>query len=178
MSFGHDRRSLSGSPEEPYVSLQKTPVLPKKIISGGQTGADTGGLLAARDLRIASGGTAPRGWLTENGSSESQLREFGLSECADDGFPARTRQNVADSDGTLLVGRYRTGGSRLTYDLARQLGKPLFHAPFPERRDRTEEFRRWLKEHDIVVLNVAGNRESQSSGIAEFTRNFLLRALR
>jgi hypothetical protein len=41
-----------------------------------------------------------------------------------------------------------------------------------------DEFRRWLEEHDIVVLNVAGNRESQSPGIAEFTREFLVQTLR
>lgn len=157
--------------------LPKNWALPQKIISGGQTGADTGGLLAARELGIVSGGTAPRCWLSENGPRESELRAFGLLECAEDGFPARTRRNVLDSNGTLLVGRYRTGGSHLTYDVARELGKPLFHISFPERRDRMEEFRRWLKENDIVVLNVAGNRESQSPGIGEFTRDFLVTAL-
>jgi hypothetical protein len=149
----------------------------RKIISGGQTGADAGGLLAARALGIVSGGTAPRGWLTEDGPRERELRDFGLLECEQDGFPARTRRNVADSSGTLLVGQYRTGGSRLTYDVARELGKPLFHISFPKRGDRMDEFRRWLDEHDIVVLNVAGNRESQSPGIAEFTRDFLVKAI-
>ena len=153
-------------------------VLPQKIISGGQTGADTGALVAARELGIASGGTAPRGWLTEDGPRESQLRAFGLLECGKDGFPARTRRNVLDSNGTLLVGKYGTGGSRLTYDVARKLAKPLFHISYPERRDRSEEFRHWLEENHVAVLNVAGNRESQSPGIAHFTRDFLLRALR
>ena len=150
----------------------------QKIISGGQTGADTGGLLAACDLGIASGGTAPRGWLTEDGPRERELRAFGLLECELEGFPARTRRNIVDSSGTFLVGQYRTGGSRLTYDVARELRKPLFHISFPNRRDCVDEFRRWLEEHDIVVLNVAGNRESQSPGIAEFTREFLVEALR
>ena len=38
---------------------------PSKIISGGQTGADMGGLLAAKDLGIRTGGWMPKGWLTE-----------------------------------------------------------------------------------------------------------------
>jgi Circularly permutated YpsA SLOG family len=152
-------------------------VLPQKIISGGQTGADTGALLAARELEIASGGTAPRGWLTEDGPRESRLRAFGLLECGKDGFPARTRRNVLDSNGTLLVGKYGTGGSRLTYDVARELAKPLFHISYPERRDRSEEFRHWLEENNVAVLNVAGNRESQSPGIAKFTRDFLVTVL-
>jgi putative molybdenum carrier protein len=150
----------------------------QKIISGGQTGADTGGLLAARELGLVSGGTAPRGWITEDGPRERELRAFGLLQCEQEGFPARTRRNVVDSSGTLLVGQYRGGGSRLTYDVARELIKPLFHISFPKRRDCMDEFRRWLKEHDIVVLNVAGNRESQSPGIAEFTRDFLVQTLR
>jgi putative molybdenum carrier protein len=153
-------------------------VRPQKIISGGQTGADTGGLVAARELEIASGGTAPRGWLTEDGPRKSQLSAFGLLECAEDGFPARTRRNVVDSNGTLLVGKYGSGGSRLTYDVARELAKPLFHISYPERLDRSEEFQHWLEQNNVVVLNVAGNRESQSPGIAEYTHDFLVRALR
>ena len=148
-----------------------------KIISGGQTGADLGGLLAARDLGIPTGGTAPKGWLTELGPREGLLRDFGLTECDEEGLPARTRRNVVDSSGTLLVGNYESGGSRLTYDLAGQLNKPLFLAEFPNSTD-TEEFRRWLELYDIQVLNVAGNRESKSPGIAEFTRNFLVGACR
>ena len=33
-----------------------------KIISGGQTGADMGGLRAGRALNIPTGGSAPHGW--------------------------------------------------------------------------------------------------------------------
>jgi len=73
-----------------------------RIISGGQTGADQGGLIAARELGIPSGGTAPKDWLTESGSNEQLLRSFGLVECAEPGYDARTRKNVVDSDGTLL----------------------------------------------------------------------------
>lgn len=35
------------------------------VISGGQTGADFGALLAARDCGIETGGWAPKGWLRE-----------------------------------------------------------------------------------------------------------------
>ena len=152
------------------------PPLLKKIISGGQTGADMGGLLAARELGIETGGMAPKGWLTENGPEEVLLRSFGLSECEEEGFPARTRRNVADSSGTLLVGEYETGGSRLTFEVATQLNRPLFLVAFGNFGN-VQDFQRWLEEHQIQVLNVAGNRESESPGIAEFTRQFLLKAL-
>ena len=38
-----------------------------KIISGGQTGADYGALLAAHALGLETGGWAPKGWRTEDG---------------------------------------------------------------------------------------------------------------
>src|SRR5262245_48658602 len=149
------------------------PPLLKKIISDGQTGADMGGLLAARELGIETGDIAPKGWLTENGPKEVLLRSFGLSECEKEGFPARTQRNVADSSGTLLVSEYETNRSRLTFEVATQLSKPLFLVAFG-KFGNVQDFRRWLEEHQIQVLNVAGNRESQSPGIAEFTRQFLL----
>src|SRR5439155_22053470 len=101
-------------------------LLLRKIISGGQTGADMGALVSARELRIESGGVAPKGWLTENGPQEALLRRFGLLECEEDGYPARTRRNVIDSDGTLVVGPHRSGGTRLTVYNAAQFHKPLF----------------------------------------------------
>ena len=39
----------------------------ERVISGGQTGSDQGRLRAARACSIATGGGAPRGWLTEAG---------------------------------------------------------------------------------------------------------------
>ena len=150
-----------------------------RIISGGQTGADQGALLAARKLGIPTGGTAPQGWWTEKGCEEQMLREFGLIECATPGYEARTRQNVLDSDGTLIVGDDATGGTALTVTVAKHSGKPLFHVPnwlsfVPER---AAEFREWLKDHEIQTLNVAGNRESQHGGIENFTMKWLVLAL-
>jgi len=159
------------------------PLFLRKIISGGQTGADMGALLSARELGIESGGVAPKGWLTENGPQEAQLRSFGLLECEQDGYPARTRRNVIDSDGTLVIGPYRSGGTRLTYETATEFHKPLFLVPCPGPPNappdpvHVERFRTWLNRYSIQVLNVAGSRESQTPGIAEFTHTFLVVAL-
>ena len=145
-----------------------------RIISGGQTGADQGALIAAHKLGIATGGTAPKGWWTETGCQEKLMRRFGLVECAEPGYEARTRQNVNDADGTLIVGSDATGGTALTATVARHLRKPLFFVPFPETSPPlVEEFRHWLKQHGVRTLNVAGNRESDRPGIAEFTKAFL-----
>lgn len=46
-----------------------------KIVSGGQTGADRGGLLAAMDLGLDWGGWAPKGWRSEDGAIPSCYRE-------------------------------------------------------------------------------------------------------
>jgi hypothetical protein len=155
----------------------------KKIISGGQTGADMGALIAARELGLETGGFAPKGWLTENGPQESLLRDFGLMECEEDGYAARTRRNIVESDGTVIIGQHDSGGTGLTYRLATELKKPLFIVaclhPFEAPIDaaRAEQFRNWLQQDRIETLNVAGNRESQIPGIADYTRAFLTEAL-
>jgi Circularly permutated YpsA SLOG family len=154
-----------------------------KIISGGQTGADMGALIAARTLGLETGGFAPEGWQTEDGPQEPRLRGFGLIECEEPGYPPRTTKNVANSDGTLLVGDHQIGGSRLTLQLAAKLKKPLFllafeiHSEASSKDRRIVEFRSWLRDDHINILNVAGNRESEAPGIHEFTRQFLLDAL-
>ena len=99
------------------------------------------------------------------------------------GYPVRTRANIVNSDGTLLVGQYRTGGSALTFRIARELNKPMFHVKYPRTAEAhtenaVEEFRTWLETHRIRTLNIAGDRESASPGIFEFTRQFLSEALR
>ena len=158
---------------------------PARIISGGQTGADQGGLLAAVELGIPSGGTAPRGWLTEEGPQKHLLRRFGLVECSATGYPARTKANVIESDATLIIGPYRTGGSALTAKLANDCNKPMFHlsytgqdiADIASMDEQIGEFRYWLERFKIRTLNVAGNRESQTPGLQEFARKFLIAAI-
>jgi hypothetical protein len=46
----------------------------ERVISGGQTGADQGGLRAARACGIPTGGWAPRGWLTEIAYTKWSIR--------------------------------------------------------------------------------------------------------
>jgi hypothetical protein len=83
-----------------------------KVISGGQTGADQGGLRAAQAAGIATGGWAPKGWLTESPDGRRdvatpQLADFGLVECPEPGYPARTAANARESDGTPWFGDVR-----------------------------------------------------------------------
>jgi hypothetical protein len=134
------------------------------------------------ELGIPTGGTAPKGWLTEQGPQRQLLRRYGLVECTATGYPPRTKANVIDSDATLIIGPYRTGGSALTAKIANDCNKPMFHVSYAGQDvasmdEQIGEFRYWLERFKIRTLNVAGNRESQTPGLQEFTREFLIAAI-
>src|SRR5262245_49041797 len=153
-----------------------------KLVSGGQTGADQGALRAARAAGIPTGGWAPKGWLTEGPLDEEGhpwpkevtapwLADFGLVECPEPGYPARTRANVRDSDATLWFGDWHTTGGRATLDACKLQNKPfllVFGA-----LTRPSEVVWWLDDTGVRVLNVAGNREGIAPGIGERTEYFL-----
>jgi hypothetical protein len=72
------------------------------------------------------------------------------------------------------------GGTRLTLDLARRLGKPVLHIARANSVDMAEvgvQLRDFLREHSIKVLNVAGPRASQEPEIAAFVAEVLRFAL-
>jgi len=56
--------------------------------------------------------------------------------------------------------------------MADQHGRPCLVVNL-DRPGRLEEVRRWLQDHEVKVLNVAGPRESQSPGIAAQAKQFL-----
>lgn len=150
-----------------------------KIISGGQTGADRGGLEAAKLLGIETGGWAPLNFRTEAGVDPSLGTEFGLVAMDAYDYLTRTKGNVEDSDGTLIFGDVSSPGSRATLNECRRHGKPVLVLDWKtgDSIPEPEVFRDWVEENDIKVLNVAGNRESKQSGIRAAVRSFLLSAL-
>lgn len=145
-----------------------------KIISGGQTGADQGGLDGATHLGIKTGGTAPKGYRTERGSMRNLLEAYGLSEHASSSYPPRTRINVLDADGTVWVGNVGSAGYYCTRgaDVTLPVRKHWLENPTPE------QLRAWVEEHSIRTLNVAGNRESTNPGIFERTRTLIIDAFK
>jgi hypothetical protein len=146
-----------------------------KIISGGQTGVDRGALDAAIGLGIPHGGWCPRGRLAEDGRIPDR---YALSETDSPEYRVRTEQNVLDADATLILCRGRGqsaalgGGTELTLRMAEQHRRPCLVVDL-DRPGGLEEVRRWLKDHKVGVLNVAGPRESQSPGIAAQAKQFL-----
>jgi len=143
----------------------------RKIISGGQTGADRGGLEAGKKLGLETGGTAPRGFRTENGSDPG-LKGFGVSEHRSADFRPRTIQNVADSDGTVWFGMTDTPGALVTLKNAIALDRPLLLNPLPGALCE------WIVKNNIEVLNVAGNRESLHPGLQKEVEAFLVGELK
>ena len=152
----------------------------KKIISGGQSGADLAGLKAAIKLGIETGGFIPKNYRTENGSDYT-LKKYNLIETKSPNYPPRTKLNISQSDGTMIFGDI-TGGSKLTLQLCHMFRKPV--APvnyiFVDNLDPVlfVDLRSWIERNSIQVLNIAGNRESKNIGIQNRVENFILRLLK
>lgn len=153
----------------------------RRIISGGQTGADQGALFAARSLGIETGGTAPKGWRTQAGPAP-WLAFYGLVTCDSVEYRPRTWKNVHDSTGTLIFGDLTSPGCSLTREICTQLGRPWIHVRwFPGvdvEGDAVEMVRGWLMVNGISTLNVAGNREERAPGISVAVGRFLSGVLR
>jgi hypothetical protein len=148
------------------------------IVSGGQTGADR----AALDFAIAAGlpheGWCPQGRLAEDGPLASC---YGLRETDTDRYAELTRLNVRDSDGTLVVTLTPelTGGTKLTFEIAAELGRPRLHLCASEAGplEAAVSLRQFIAEHRIARLNVAGPRASQEPQIGAYVDAVLRSAL-
>jgi hypothetical protein len=153
-------------------------MLLRKIISGGQIGADQAGLFAAEQLGLTTGGWAPRGFRTDDGPMYDLGPRFKLIEHSSSNYQPRTYSNVLVSDATVLFGR-DSPGYRLTAKYANNLIRPIYPVMYPIHNITFYDasFRAWLNENAIVVLNVAGNRESTNPGITKFVFDFLVRNL-
>ena len=90
------------------------------IISGGQTGVDRAALDSALSYRVDCGGWCPEGRQAEDGPIPAR---YPLTELGG-GYAARTRKNVEDSDGTvILYFDTPTGGTEKTLRYCLDLGK-------------------------------------------------------
>lgn len=147
----------------------------RKIISGGQTGADRAALDLARDLGIATGGWVPKGRRAEDGRIPDDYG--GLSETGSVEYAERTAFNVRDSDATLLISFGRlSGGSLLTRRVADKIGRPSMHVDLLETASDVAALavRNWLARSGCRILNVAGPRASEDPWIYPAVRKLLL----
>ncbi|MDX1836035.1 hypothetical protein DIZ81_13265 [Legionella taurinensis] len=142
----------------------------KKIVSSGQTGVDQAALLVATEMGIEIGGWCPKGGLDENGVNV--LKQFpALKEATTSDPDERTKLNIRDSDGTLIIvpswplPERVKDGTKLTIEDADLQKKPRLIVSVDSQHEAVQRIKAWINENDIRVLNIGGPRESNSPGI-------------
>ncbi len=150
----------------------------EKIVSGGQSGVDRAALDAALAGGFACGGWAPKGRRAEDGVIPAR---YPLDECGVGGFDERTRLNVRDSDATLILTRGKDsaalgGGTGLTLAWASKLSRPSLVVDLAQPVD-PDGVADWLQGSGVLVLNVAGPRESTVPGIYDAAAAFMTAVL-
>ncbi len=134
------------------------------IVSGGQTGVDRAALDFALSHGISCGGWCPKGRRAEDGPIPVR---YPLKETATANYAERTRCNVRDSDGTLILTRGGpTGGTALTVECAETLSRPVMVVDLDTGTDPAA-VRQWISNEAIQTLNIAGPRASQVDRIYE-----------
>lgn len=145
----------------------------KKIISGGQAGAETAALDIAIQLGIPHGGWIPKGWKVPDAplSPKYQLQEISTTR-----YTKRTEKNILDSDGTLIMAHGQlTGGSDYTRKVAMKNKRPLLHLDLNKTTifQAALNVKNWMAENQITVLYVTGPRTSKDPEIYPKVINIL-----
>jgi hypothetical protein len=94
-------------------------------------------------------------------------------------YNERTRRNIQDADATLVLTQngYMEEGTELTLSWCEEYGRPYYHFDIAFmgliQGEDVAGLSGWLQDISVDVLNVAGNRESNSPGIQAFTLTLL-----
>ena len=137
----------------------------KKIISGGQIGADQGALDAAIKYNFPHGGWIQKGRKTQMGTLPDKYK---LKEMSVSGYKERIEQNVIDSDGTVIISHGNlSGGADYSQKMTEKHNRPSLHIDLNETPAfiAASKINTWIIENDIELLNVAGSRASEDSDI-------------
>ncbi|WP_425395783.1 putative molybdenum carrier protein [Aeoliella sp.] len=155
------------------------------LVSGGQTGADRAALDFAIEHFLPHEGWCPRGRRAEDGAIDERYQ---LRETSSRSYHVRTRQNVEDTDATVVftIAQEASGGTGLTIRLAQERDKPLLHLARDAHarpgtaeaiRQDAEKLNTFITEHNARRLNVAGPRASQEPTVANYVWSVLAAAL-
>jgi len=145
----------------------------RKVISGGQTGADRAALDWAINHGIPHGGWCPKGRRAEDGAIDDR---YHLTETPSEEYAQRTEWNVRDSDATVIfsIRKELHGGTLLTHQLAEAYNKPVVHlCQEVELANHARKLRSFVEQFNTAVLNVAGPRSSDEPGIGRFVSSVL-----
>ena len=145
-----------------------------KVISGGQTGVDIAGLVAAQALGIPTGGWMPKGYITLAGKRPAYAGRYGIVALQSPNYPDRTRMNVRGSDATIqLAKNFKARGEQLTTRMILELNKPSLKIDIEKSGITVEAVVEWLNANNVSILNVAGNSEEESPVIESYATGFL-----
>jgi hypothetical protein len=146
-----------------------------KIISGGQTGADQGGLGAALDSGFETGGWAPKTFRTLGGSDPELGTKYGLVEHHKFEYPPRTQMNAKNSDATIgLAFNFKSPGMKCTATALRKADKPYLKIDLADPLNPII-CAKWLKENRYETVNIAGNGDGPANGeVYVLTYNYLM----
>jgi hypothetical protein len=137
----------------------------KKIISGGQIGADQGALDAAIKYNFPHGGWIQKGRKTQSGILPDKYK---LEEMSTAGYKERIEQNVIESDGTVIISHGDlTGGADYSMKMTKRHKRSTLHIDLKETLAfiAASKINTWIIENNIEVLNVTGSRASEDSTI-------------
>ena len=179
----------------------------QKIISGGQTGADRGGLEAAEALGIETGGTVPLGFWTTDGKCPELGTRFKLKELSLERntkipisamYIERSKKNVDEGDATVAFRLHSSIGTDKTigYCLSKSWKviddfrtytktpyRPLLvidELSETKKKENIAKIQTFIYQHNVKTLNVCGHRESKETGYGNFTvtvRKLLVNAI-
>ena len=141
----------------------------KKIISGGQVGADQGALDAAIKCNFPHGGWIQKGRKTQSGILPDKYK---LEEMSVSGYKERIDHNVIDSDGTVIISHGDlTGGAHYSKKMTKRHKRPTLHIDLKKTPAfiAASKINTWIIENNIEILNVTGSRASEDSGIYKDT---------
>jgi hypothetical protein len=127
-----------------------------KIISSGRTGVELAGLDVAVKLGITHGGWAPRGMRNEQGPLPER---YDLQEVPALGFKHAMKQNIMNSDGTLLVTRGRkTDETRFAVETTLSHQRQLLHLDLSQYSsfEAASLASSWISLQRIRVLFITG----------------------
>ncbi|MGN0286208.1 MAG: GNAT family N-acetyltransferase [Atopobiaceae bacterium] len=188
------KRALAADPGDQYtITHQQSEAmgiidampLVSRVRTGGQTGADRGGLDAARACAVPICGWCPPGGLAEDLPEPPGVMAAypELKEGAASGYVERTAWNVRDSHATLIVspgGLEPKSGTEMTAVFARRFGRPVLVLDHADVDACAREALEWLESLGMrgITLNVAGPRESKMPGVYQLTKDVIEHLLR
>ncbi|MEJ2656693.1 MAG: putative molybdenum carrier protein [Desulfobacterales bacterium] len=141
----------------------------KKIISGGQVGADQAALDAAIKCDFPHGGWIQKGKKTQTGILPEK---YHLIEMSVSGYKERIERNVVESDGTVIISHGNlSGGADYSRKMAMKHDRPSLHIDLSKTpvASSSSEINTWIIENAIEVLNVTGSRASEDGDVYKDT---------